>query len=187
MVDNFWLHDDVEKSEIMLGFIGDLAARDPPDFARHSRPPASQPALPRHSLRQSVESRSRCGRAQSDFISGLKLLAQAGLVLETANPDAALISAIVEMSDRVPELRIVLDHLPARGSARRSHRLAQNLRRRICASSRSVRNIFVKGSEIVRRIDGKVSLDIAILQGQPRPHVGSFRRGPHLLRQRLAQ
>ncbi len=47
-----------------------------------------------------------------EFLSGLKLLAQAGLVLETANPDAALIAAVVEVSDRVPDLRIVLDHLP---------------------------------------------------------------------------
>jgi L-fuconolactonase len=46
------------------------------------------------------------------FIDGLKGLARAGLVFETANPDPRLIGAIVEVAERVPDLRIVIDHLP---------------------------------------------------------------------------
>jgi predicted TIM-barrel fold metal-dependent hydrolase len=46
------------------------------------------------------------------FIDGLKALARAGLVFETANPDPRLIAAIVEVAERVPDLRIVIDHLP---------------------------------------------------------------------------
>jgi predicted TIM-barrel fold metal-dependent hydrolase len=46
------------------------------------------------------------------FIEGLKALARAGLVFETANPDPRLIAAIVEVAERVPDLRIVIDHLP---------------------------------------------------------------------------
>ena len=50
--------------------------------------------------------------AEPDFLQHLRLLAQAGLVLDTANPDPKLIAAIVGLTDRVPELRVVVDHLP---------------------------------------------------------------------------
>jgi predicted TIM-barrel fold metal-dependent hydrolase len=40
-------------------------------------------------------------------------LAQHDLVLETANQNIALLQAAIRVNDKVPELRIVLDHLPA--------------------------------------------------------------------------
>ncbi len=158
MVDNFWLHDVVEKNEIMLGFIGDLLPESA-DFG------ATLDRLHRSPLFLGIRygnlwNRDPAAAAHNPaFLSGLKLLAQAGLVLETANPDAALIAAVVEMSDRVPDLRIVLDHLPhadppPEPSARAKYEA--DLRE---LSQR--KTIFVKGSEIIRRIDGRVSLDIA--------------------------
>ena len=158
MVDNFWLHDVVEKNEIMLGFVGDLLP-EAPDFA------ATLDRLHRSPLFLGIRYGNLWNRDPNAaahnpaFLSGLKLLAQSGLVLETANPDAALIAAVVEISDRVPDLRIVLDHLPhadppADPSAREKY--DADLRQ---LSQRPT--VFVKGSGIVRRIDGKVSLDIA--------------------------
>lgn len=158
MVDNFWLHDTVEKSPLMLGFIGDLEPAAP-DFA------ATLDQLHRSPLFLGIRYGNLWSRdpqaAAKDaaFIAGLKLLPQADLVLETANPDANLIAAVVAISDKVPELRIVLDHLPhadepAEPTARKI--FSENLRE---LSQRP--KIFVKGSEIVRRVDGRVSLDIA--------------------------
>jgi len=46
------------------------------------------------------------------FIDGLKVLAQAGLVFESANPDPVLIRAILTVAERVPDLTVVIDHLP---------------------------------------------------------------------------
>src|ERR1700735_1521408 len=46
------------------------------------------------------------------FLPGLKMLAAQGLVLDSANPDPALIRAIAGVADHLPELRIVIDHLP---------------------------------------------------------------------------
>ena len=157
MVDNFWLHDVVEKNELMLGFIGDLLPESP-DFG------ATLDRLHRSPLFLGIRYGNLWDRDPGaaahnpGFLSGLKLLAQAGLVLETANPDAALIAAVVEISDRVPDLRIVLDHLPhadppAESSARQKYEA--DLRE---LSQRKA--IFVKGSEIIRRIDSRVSLDI---------------------------
>lgn len=156
MVDNFWLQDTVEKSDVMLGFIGDLLP-EAPDFA------ATLDRLHRSPLFLGIRYGNLWGRDlhtaahEFAFITGLKLLAQAGLVLETANPDPTLISAVVEIADRVPDLRIVLDHLPHADPPSEPtvlkiyeanlHELSQR------------RNVFVKGSEIIRRINGQASMD----------------------------
>jgi L-fuconolactonase len=157
LVDNFWLQEVVEGSEIMLGYIGDLLP-DAPDFG------ATLDRLHRSPLFLGIRygnlwNRDLGAAAQKpEFLSGLRMLVQAGLVLETANPDAALIAAVVDINDRVPELRIVLDHLPhavapTETSARESYEA------NLMELSRHP-NVFVKGSEIVRRVDRRVSFDV---------------------------
>jgi L-fuconolactonase len=59
-----------------------------------------------------VESRLTSDLSKPGFIDGLKALSGAGLVLESANPDSGLIRALLEVADRVSDLRIVVDHLP---------------------------------------------------------------------------
>lgn len=158
LVDNFWLEDTIEKSPLILGFIGDLEP-DAPDFA------ATLDRLHRSPLFLGIRYGNLWSRDlhlsahNLAFITGLELLAQAGLVLETANPDADLVAAVVEISDRVPDLRIVLDHLPHADAPAEATALKiyeDNLRE---LSKRP--QIFVKGSEILRRSDGRVSLDVA--------------------------
>ena len=163
MVDNFWLEDVVQRNPIMLGFIGDLLP-DSPDFgASFDRLHHSPHFL---GIRYgNLWNRNLGAAAQKpEFVAGLKLLAQAGLVLETANPDPALIAAVLQVSDRVPDLRIVIDHLPHADApsdpeGRKSydsnlHDLSQR------------KNIFVKGSEIVRRVDARVMLDAGYYKAQ---------------------
>ena len=48
-----------------------------------------------------------------EFLRGLKMLAERGLMLDSANPDPSLIRAIAGVADHIPELRIVIDHLPS--------------------------------------------------------------------------
>lgn len=157
LVDNFWLLDLAERNPILLGFIGNLLPESS-DFA------ATLDRLHRSPLFLGIRygnlwDRDLGAAAQKPaFIASLELLAQAGLVLETANPDPALIAAVLQVSDRVPDLRIVIDHLPhaespSEPSARASY--VSNLHE---LSRRP--NIFVKGSEIVRRVDGRVPFDI---------------------------
>jgi L-fuconolactonase len=91
------------------------------------------------------------------FLDGLKALAAAGLVFESANPNPRLIGAIRRVSESVPDLRIVIDHLPhapvpAEPAAHDAyeadlHALAQNPR------------VFVKLSEIPVRANGKLVTD----------------------------
>jgi L-fuconolactonase len=46
-------------------------------------------------------------------VANLKLLAQADLALDTANPSMDLMNANVMLADAVPDLRIIMDHLPS--------------------------------------------------------------------------
>ncbi len=48
-----------------------------------------------------------------EFIDNMKALAQTGLTLEVANPRLDLIDATVRLTDKVPDLRVVLGHLQA--------------------------------------------------------------------------
>ncbi len=67
-----------------------------------------------------------------DFIANMKAFAQTGLTLEVANPRVDLIDATVRLTDKVPELRVVLGHLQALPSFRRPRTLwkaySENLR-----------------------------------------------------------
>ena len=47
-----------------------------------------------------------------EFVADVKLLAEAGLSMDTANPNPNLIGDVVRLTDRVPELRFMIDHLP---------------------------------------------------------------------------
>ena len=91
------------------------------------------------------------------FIDGIKALSQAGLVLESANPDPSLIGALLQTADAVGDLRIVIDHLPnatvpSQGDDlddyhKNLHSLAQHS------------TVFVKISEIPVVRDGKLIQD----------------------------
>jgi predicted TIM-barrel fold metal-dependent hydrolase len=86
------------------------------------------------------------------------LVSGAGLTLDTANPTPALIADVVRLTDAVPDLRVVIDHLPqlkvpTEEAARREY---QNNLREIGKR----KNIFVKISAIFRRVDGQVPTDL---------------------------
>jgi len=46
------------------------------------------------------------------FVDDLRRVSAAGLVFESANPDARLIEGLLNLSQQIPELRVVVDHLP---------------------------------------------------------------------------
>ena len=156
LADNFWLRDIVQQNPIMLGYIGDLLP-EALDFE------VTLEMLHRSPLFLGIRygnlwNRDLGAASQNTvFVQGLRFLAQAGLVLETANPNAPLIAAAVRVSDRVPKLRIVLDHLPNAELPSEAKQRAQydaNLRE---LAQRP--QVFVKGSEIVRRIGSQIPLD----------------------------
>jgi predicted TIM-barrel fold metal-dependent hydrolase len=81
-----------------------------------------------------------------EFLPGLKMLADRGLVLDSANPDPGLIRAIADVANHIPELRIVIDHLPSAPEPAESTSRDEylSLLRQLAEN----KNIFVKLSEV---------------------------------------
>lgn len=157
--DNQWVLDVIEKDPIMVGAIGDLEP-DKPGYPRQLERFAANPLflgirygyLWGRDLREQV--------AKPAFIAGLKLLSERGLTLDTANPSVRALEDIVDLTDQVPDLRVVLDHLPKLampepGPERDAYRAAMNT-----LGERP--NVYVKVSAVLRNIDGQVPDDLEI-------------------------
>ena len=109
--DNQWVLDLAAKNPFIVGTVGDLEPGRPEfrsQFERFHKNPLFR------GIRYGNLWNRDLGKQLSEpaFISDLKILAEADLEMDTANPDPALIDAVVRLTDRVPNLRIVIDHLP---------------------------------------------------------------------------
>jgi predicted TIM-barrel fold metal-dependent hydrolase len=109
--DNQWVLDVAAKDTIIVGTVGNLEPGKPEFRAQLER-------FRRNPLFRGIRYGNLWGRnlslevAKPEFIADLKALADADLVLDSANPDPVLIESLLRASDRVPNLRIVIDHLP---------------------------------------------------------------------------
>ncbi len=149
--DNQWVLDVAAKDKIIVGTIGDLEPGKPDFRAQLDR-------FHRNPLFLGIRYGNLWGRSLGDelknreFIAGLKDLSQAGLVLDTANPDVSLIHAVRRVVSAVPDLRVVIDHLPQMdvpgGIDTVFRELAQSPR------------VFVKISQVFRRVNGRVLRDL---------------------------
>ena len=102
--DNLWVLEVAERDPIIVGVVGNLEP-DKPDF------PEMLERYHKNRLFRGIRYGNLWGRditKQAEnpaFISGLKLLQQGDLVLDTANPRVDLLQAIVRITDKVPDLR----------------------------------------------------------------------------------
>jgi L-fuconolactonase len=111
--DNLWVLEIIKNQPIIVGMIGNLNPTKP-EFREY---------LERYH-RNKLFLGIRYGNVwegdslvaavnSSDFIANMKVFARTGLTLEVANPRFDLIDATVRLTDKVPELRVVLGHLQA--------------------------------------------------------------------------
>jgi L-fuconolactonase len=151
--DNDWLLGVAREHPVVLGVIGDLVPGTLTYLTELDR-------LHQNPLFLGVRYGNLWHRdlatdqTKPGFIAGLKGLSQAGLILESANPDPSLIRALLQTADSVGDLRIVVDHLPnaslpSQGADleeydKNLHALAQHP------------TVFVKLSEIPVVRDGKL-------------------------------
>ena len=153
--DNLWVLEVAQRDPIMVGVIGNLEP-DKPEFAEYLDRYHKNP------LFRGIRYGNLWGRditkqsANPEFIAGLKRLADADLALDTANPRVPLLEAMLKISDAVPSLRIVLDHLPALDPADADRARYDAA----LAEFRSRRQIFVKLSEIIHRVNDQVATDL---------------------------
>jgi predicted TIM-barrel fold metal-dependent hydrolase len=157
--DNLWVLEVEENDRIMVGTIGDLQP-DKPEFKEYLD------RYHKNRLFLGIRYGNLWGYnlvaqlANPAFIEGLKLMQQADLTLDTANPRPDLIEAIIRVNDKVPGLRIVIDHLPAmmgRLDASAQAAVEGNLRE---LAKRP--GVYVKVSEVMRVVNGKPSTDPAL-------------------------
>jgi L-fuconolactonase len=167
--DNLWVLEVAQRDTIVVGVVGNLEPGKP-DFAEmldryHKNP-----------LFRGIRYGNLWGRdltrevGNPAFIEGLRLLAQADLVLDTANPRVDLLDAIVKVTDKVPQLRVVLDHLPGLDPTPQN----QSAYDAALAELRQRPEVYVKLSAVIHRIDGKVSTDLAPYRDRLNHLVRSF-------------
>jgi L-fuconolactonase len=155
--DNQWVLDIAATDPILVGIVGNLEPGTP-DFRKHLE------RLHRNPLFLGIRHGNLWGRklgaglSKPEFVSDLKALAEAGLELDTADPDPALVSDAVRLTDLVPNLRVVMDHLPwleppADVKAQGAHQA--NMRE---LGKRP--QIYVKVSHVLRTVDGRVPANL---------------------------
>jgi len=153
--DNQWVLDVAAKEDIMVGTIGRLVPGTP-DFKSNLDRFHQNPLF--RGIRYGLGRQSGKEFDRPEFVADLKYLADADLVLDTANPSVSLLADVVRVSDRVPHLRVVIDHLPQMLPP-----TAPAARASYDASMKAFRDrpqIYVKGSEVLRRVDGNIPTDL---------------------------
>jgi len=156
--DNLWVLEVEESDRLMVGAIGNLQP-DKPEF------PEYLDRYHKNRLFLGIRYGNLWGYSLVNqvgnpaFIEGLKLMQQAGLALDTANPRPDLLESVVRVSDRAPGLRIIVDHLPslmgrldaeARPAVEKTlHELAQRP------------SVYIKISQVMRLAGGQAVTDAA--------------------------
>jgi L-fuconolactonase len=169
--DNQWVLDVAAKDPIIVGVVGNLEPGKS-EFGQQLE------RFRGNRLFSGIRYGNLWGRdlgaeiERPEFVAGLKLLAQAGLSLDTANPDPNLIAAVVRVTDRVPELRVIIDHLPQMQTptdAAIAKRCGAHLRE---LGGRP--HVYVKVSEVLRRIDGQVPKELSVYRATIDEIVSTF-------------
>jgi predicted TIM-barrel fold metal-dependent hydrolase len=154
--DNQWVLDVARDDDIMVGTIGHLTPGTPefrPNLERFHKNQLFR------GIRYGLGGRAGEQVDRPEFVADLKALADADLVMDTANPSVSLLEGVVRVSDRVPNLRIVIDHLPQ--MLRPTEAAAQASYDASMKAIHGRPQIYVKVSEVLRRVDDKIPIDLA--------------------------
>jgi predicted TIM-barrel fold metal-dependent hydrolase len=161
--DNQWVLDVAAKDPIIVGTVGNLEPGHA-DFRKHLE------RFHRNPLFRGIRYGSLWGRdlgaglAKPEFVAGLRALAEADLSLDVAGPSPAIMAATVRVSDLAPRLRIIIDHLPQAATPTDAA-----VRRDFEANVRELGKrpqVYVKLSEVLRRVDGKVPTDVSFYRAR---------------------
>lgn len=113
--DNDWLLDVVTRNPFMVGMIGDLVPGTPgfrADLDRLHRSPLFLGIRYGNLWQRDLAADLANDHTRPGFLDDLRALARAELTFESANPNPALLDALLTIAQLVPDLRIVIDHLP---------------------------------------------------------------------------
>lgn len=161
--DNQWVLDVIEKDSIMVGTIGNLEPGKP-DYAKQLERFAENPLFLGIRYGYLWGRDLRVELAKPAFVEGLQMLADRGLTLDTANPSVRALEDIVVLTDKVPTLRVVLDHLPKlaeppAGPERAAYHAAMR-------SLGSRANVYAKVSAVLGRVGDTVPDDVELYRAK---------------------
>jgi L-fuconolactonase len=157
--DNFWLLDVAKDNPIIVGLVGKL---DPGDPAF----PKNLDTLAQNKMFLGIrEGALRAGLDKPAYMANLKRLADANCSMDVDTPSLGITATevLVRVLDKVPSIRLVLDHLP--GVTYRVKEYADK-----AALATYVEHlkelgkrpqVYIKLSEVVRPVNGKVSTDLS--------------------------
>ena len=158
--DNQWILDEAAKHPVVVGLVGRI---DPADaaFGRNLD------RFTRNTLFLGIrQGQLDLGLDKPEYMANLKRLADADCSLDVNTPALRIAGTevLVKVLDKVPNLRLVMDHLPEvpysagvkefqdRGSRQKYVDYLKELGRRP--------QVYIKLSEVVHRYDGKVLTDL---------------------------
>lgn len=150
--DNQWVLDVMAKDDIMVGMIGDLDpdhAEFPKNLERFRKNPLYLGIRYGNIWDRDFHKKSN----DAKWLDGIKRLADANLTLDSANPTAELISDLLRLKDRVPNLRMVLDHLPRLAVTKAIEKDLREIAKRP--------DVYVKVSGVLRDEGNRVPKDTA--------------------------
>lgn len=109
--DNLWILERAGSDPLFVGVVGSLQP-DKPDFGEYLERFARNPLW--RGIRYGRVWTMDQGKAllKPGIADGLRLLAQADLTLDMANPSIDLMRGALLVADAVPNLRLVMDHMP---------------------------------------------------------------------------
>jgi L-fuconolactonase len=154
--DNLWLLETCADRDIMVGAVGNLKPEEaafPEYLDRYHKNPLFRGIRYGNLWDYDIVAQSK----HQEFLEALKLLARADLVLDTANPRVELLEAVMRINDGIPELRIVIDHLPALepGAEAAPHYSA------LLKEIHGRPSIYCKLSAVIHDVAGRVSTNLA--------------------------
>jgi len=146
--DNQWVLDLAAKNPVIVGSVGRLEPGTP-DFRKNLA------RFHQNRLFRGI----RLGKIQDgpEFLADLKEMARAGLELDAIGPPA-LLAQLVRLTDQVPNLRVVINHMPFDApkddGPRKEYQAA-------LAELGKRPQVYSKVSGVVRSVDGRVPNDAA--------------------------
>src|SRR3569833_3864679 len=109
--DNLWVLEQEHTDPMFVGTVGDLEP-DKPDYAdqlaRFRKDPLFLGIRCGNIWNRDVSKQVK----DPKIIDGLKRLADADLVMDSATPTVGLLQPMVQINDKMPNLRIMIDHQP---------------------------------------------------------------------------
>jgi L-fuconolactonase len=161
--ENLWYLEMCRTDRIMMGVSGTLNTGLPifGNYLEHFHKDPLFRAI-RARLFPFYEEKNGRVTLKPEHLSNLKLLAEADLTLDTANPSMGLMRGNVLLADAIPNLRIIMDHLPSFDPTPENQKAYE----KVIADMAGRPNIFVKLTEVYhpRLSDGVIVRDFETLR-----------------------